>query len=64
MVNATTREVKTLLGNPAKAKKQLRWMPKISFMDLVKEIVATDLHDAKRDALIKKEGFKTFNYHE
>jgi len=57
-------EVKTLLGNPAKAKKQLGWVPKISFMDLVKEMVAADLHDAERDALIKKEGFKTFNYHE
>jgi GDPmannose 4,6-dehydratase len=47
-----------------KAKKQLGWIPKISFMDLVKEMVEADLHDAERDALIKKEGFKTFNYFE
>lgn len=49
---------------PMKAKKQLGWIPKISFMDLLKEMVEADLHDAERDALIKKEGFKTFNYFE
>lgn len=57
-------EVQTLLGNPAKAKRELGWEPKISFMELVKEMVDSDLEDAKRDALIKKEGFKTFNHHE
>ncbi|WP_069470590.1 GDP-mannose 4,6-dehydratase [Candidatus Marithrix sp. Canyon 246] len=57
-------EVETLLGDPTKAKQQLGWTPKISFMELVKEMVAADMQDAERDALIKKEGFKTFNYHE
>jgi GDPmannose 4,6-dehydratase len=49
---------------PSKAKQQLGWTPKISFMELVKEMVAADMQDAERDDLIKKEGFKTFNYHE
>ena len=56
--------METLLGDPTKAKQQLGWTPKISFMELVKEMVAADMQDAERDALIKKEGFKTFNYHE
>ncbi|SEH06211.1 GDP-mannose 4,6-dehydratase [Candidatus Venteria ishoeyi] len=57
-------EVETLLGDPSKAKQQLGWTPKIAFMDLVKEMAATDLQAAERDALIKKEGYKVFNYHE
>ncbi len=57
-------EVETLLGDPTKAKQQLGWTPKISFMELVKEMVAADMQDAKRDTLIEKEGFRTFNYHE
>ena len=57
-------EVETLLGDSSKAKQQLGWTPKISFMELVKEMVATDMRDAERDTLIEKEGFKTFNYHE
>jgi GDPmannose 4,6-dehydratase len=57
-------EVETLLGDPTKAKQQLGWTPKISFMTLVEEMVQADLRDAERDALVKKEGFKTFNYHE
>ncbi len=36
-------EVDTLLGNSNKAKKELRWKPKISIKDLVKEMVNFDL---------------------
>jgi len=57
-------EVETLLGNPAKAKEKLGWVPKTSFADLVKEMVCTDLQEAQRDALCKRKGFHTFNYHE
>jgi GDPmannose 4,6-dehydratase len=57
-------EVETLLGDPTKAKQQLGWTPKISFMELVKEMVAADMQDAERDTLIEKEGFRAFNYHE
>lgn len=57
-------EVETLLGDSSKAKQQLGWTPKISFMELVKEMVVADMREAERDALIQKEGFKTFNYHE
>ncbi len=35
-------EVDTLLGDPSKAKRQLGWEPKISFEELVSEMVDTD----------------------
>jgi len=57
-------EVETLLGNPAKAKVKLGWQPRISFEDMVKEMVAYDMKEANRDALCKKEGFNVCNYDE
>ena len=57
-------EVESLLGDPTKAKMELGWEPKISFADLVKEMVLADLEVAKRDALVEKHGFQSFNYHE
>jgi len=57
-------EVETLLGDPRKAKEKLGWEPKISFAELVAEMVHADLEDAKRDDLCKSHGFKAFDYHE
>ena len=57
-------EVESLLGDPSKAKKELGWEPKISFDELVKEMVQGDLEEARRDALVQEHGFKSFNYHE
>ena len=57
-------EVETLLGDPAKAKTKLGWVPKISFEALVSEMVREDLKAAERDALVKKHGYKAMNYHE
>ena len=57
-------EVDTLLGDPAKAKAKLGWQAETSFADLVKEMVAEDLAMAERDALVAREGYKTFHYHE
>ena len=37
-------EVQTLLGNPLKAKKILKWQPKISSKQLAKEMVQNDLN--------------------
>ena len=36
-------EVDTLLGNPSKAKKQLKWKPKVSIKELANEMVEEDL---------------------
>ncbi len=57
-------EVESLLGDASKAKREMGWEPKISFEELVSEMVIADLEVAKRDALVEKHGFKTFNYHE
>ena len=56
-------EVESLLGDPTKAKQKLGWEPRISFAELVKEMVLEDLKLAKRDLLCQNEGFKTFTRH-
>ena len=50
-------EVASLLGDPAKAKQKLGWVPKITLDELVQEMVATDLADAKKHALLKQHGY-------
>ena len=57
-------EVETLLGDPSKAKTKLGWTPKITFDELVAEMVREDLKAAERDELVKKHGFKAMDYHE
>jgi len=57
-------EVETLLGDSTKANEKLGWEPKISFEELVKEMVEFDLNDAKKDNLCNNEGFQTFNFQE
>ena len=57
-------EVETLLGDSTKAKERLGWSPKITFKDLVKEMVEADLKEAKRDHLCQTKGYTTYSYHE
>ncbi len=57
-------EVETLLGDPAKAKQKLGWEPRISFEELVQEMVREDLRTAERDALVNKHGYRVMAYHE
>ena len=57
-------EVETLLGDATKAREKLGWSPKISFNELVAEMVESDLRIAKRDALIQREGYQAFSYNE
>jgi GDPmannose 4,6-dehydratase len=56
-------EVETLLGDPTKAKQKLGWEPKITFEELVKEMVQVDLEEAKRDELVQRAGFRV-NHHQ
>jgi GDPmannose 4,6-dehydratase len=44
-------EVEDLLGDSSKAKEKLNWLPKISFEQLVKEMIDEDLKLAKNDKL-------------
>ena len=57
-------EVESLLGDPTKAKEKLGWKPKISFSDMVAEMVREDIQEAKKDEYCKNGGFKTFHYFE
>ena len=57
-------EVETLLGDASKARQKLGWTPKITFQELVSEMVQSDLLSAQRDELVKKHGFATYDYHE
>ncbi|HHV48077.1 MAG TPA: GDP-mannose 4,6-dehydratase [Rhodocyclaceae bacterium] len=57
-------EVETLLGDASKARERLGWQPKITFEDLVKEMVGEDLKTAERDELVKRHGYYANTYHE
>jgi len=50
-------EVETLLGDPDKARTLLGWQPKISFDEMVHEMIANDLHESAREAICKRNGF-------
>jgi len=57
-------EVETLLGDATKAKKKLGWEPKITFKELVAEMMREDLKAAERDELVKRHGYNAFNFYE
>ncbi|MCG2634845.1 MAG: GDP-mannose 4,6-dehydratase [Gammaproteobacteria bacterium] len=57
-------EVETLLGDPSKAREKLGWSTKISFAELVSEMVREDLIHSERDDLLKREGFRTYEHNE
>jgi GDPmannose 4,6-dehydratase len=57
-------EVETLLGDAGKAMRELGWKARITFRELVKEMVEEDLKAAEKDALVRKHGYSVFNYHE
>ena len=57
-------EVETLLGDPTKAKKKLGWAPKVTFKELVAEMVQEDFRAAERDALVKRHGHRPYDHHE
>jgi GDPmannose 4,6-dehydratase len=49
-------EVETLLGDPAKAKEKLGWVPEITLDEMIQEMVANDLDQARQHVLLKKNG--------
>ena len=57
-------EVETLLGDPGKAREKLGWETKITFPELVREMMREDLKDAEKDALCSRKGFRTLDRHE
>ena len=57
-------EVETLLGDASKALHKLGWKPETDFQTLIAEMVKEDLELARRDAVMTREGFKTYQYRE
>jgi GDPmannose 4,6-dehydratase len=51
-------EVETLLGDPTRAKERLGWVPETTLAEMVREMVAYDLEQARSHALLKKHGYK------
>jgi GDPmannose 4,6-dehydratase len=51
-------EVETLLGDPSKAKAKLGWTPEITVQQMCAEMVASDLEEAKKHAILKKHGYQ------
>jgi len=54
-------EVESLLGDSTKAREKLDWRPKTSFEELIKEMVHSDLEEAKKELHLKNGGFKIKN---
>ncbi len=57
-------EVETLQGDTAKAREKLGWQPRITFDEMVTEMVHHDLEEARRDALCQQLGFPCNHFHE
>jgi GDPmannose 4,6-dehydratase len=57
-------EVETLLGDASRARAKLGWVPRISFDALVAEMMREDLKIAERDELVKRHGYRPFDFHE
>ena len=50
-------EVDELLGDSSKARKKLRWEPKISIEELITEMIREDSDEAKKEFFLKNKGF-------
>jgi GDPmannose 4,6-dehydratase len=57
-------EVETLLGDPTRAREKLGWTPKTTLRELVTEMVQADYEAARRDDMVKRAGFKAYDYNE
>lgn len=54
-------EIESLLGDSTKAREKLGWKPRITFEELVREMVKSDLEEAKKDLHLKNGGFRIKN---
>jgi GDPmannose 4,6-dehydratase len=50
-------EVQTLLGDATKARERLGWVPESTLEQMIAEMAASDLDQAKRTALLRRSGF-------
>jgi GDPmannose 4,6-dehydratase len=57
-------EVDTLLGDASKARRKLGWEPRISFEELIGEMVMADLREAEKDAMVRQKGYRIYDHSE
>jgi len=57
-------EVELLVGDASKAKKELGWVPKYTLLEMIKEMVKSDLKQFERDQYLKDAGHDVLNYYE
>ncbi|MDR1947166.1 MAG: GDP-mannose 4,6-dehydratase [Desulfovibrio sp.] len=57
-------EVENLLGDPSLAARKLGWKPATGVEELVADMVSEDLRLARRDAVCRVAGFRSFAHHE
>ncbi len=57
-------EVDLLLGDATKAKIELNWEPKISYEDMIAEMVLYDYRQSSKEAHLKRHGFQVNQRHE
>lgn len=51
-------EVETLLGDPGRAREDLGWTPSTTLEEMVNEMIAHDREEARKEAYLKRQGFK------
>ena len=47
-------------GDPSKARRKLGWEPRISFEELVTEMVMADLKEAEKDTMVQQKGYRIY----
>ena len=57
-------EVDYLLGDASKAREELGWEPRISFQEMISQMVKGDLLEAERDQLCMESGYRIINFNE
>ena len=57
-------EVEQLLGDSSKARKELKWEPRITLDQLVAEMIKKDSNEAKKESLLRKQGFSIYSSQE
>ncbi|MFM8913380.1 MAG: GDP-mannose 4,6-dehydratase, partial [Flammeovirgaceae bacterium] len=57
-------EVELLIGDPAKAKRELKWELTHNLDTLIEDMVKSDLELFKRDNYLREGGHQIFQYHE
>jgi len=57
-------EVDLLIGDASKARKKLGWKPTLDLQQMIEEMIAADLEEARKDQYLQNGGFKTIGVNE